>query len=180
MALSARAHLLKRVVAVIIACALLSLIWFNADNEGQLQGRLRKTYDSLSNKPAKQSAASTVSALTSEEQPGNNARPHNVMTPPTIGSHEPPNVNAQPHNVNTLPINVSNEQPDVDIQLHNTQPHNVTTPPANISGKPSGIDVQLHNVTTPSISVSSPAPFPPLPPPDDEEYMAICMAGEHL
>ena len=39
------------------------------------------------------------------------------------------------------------------------------------------LDVQLHNVTTPLVNGSSPAPFPTLPPPDNEEYMAICMAG---
>lgn len=37
-------------------------------------------------------------------------------------------------------------------------------------------DAQFYNVTTPSTGASSPAPFPPLPPPDYEEYMAICMA----
>lgn len=35
-------------------------------------------------------------------------------------------------------------------------------------------------VTTPLSNISSPAPFPDLPPPDNEEYMAICMAGEYL
>ena len=42
------------------------------------------------------------------------------------------------------------------------------------------IDGQLKNVTTPSTNIFLPAPFPTLPPPDDEEYMAICMAGEYL
>ena len=45
--------------------------------------------------------------------------------------------------------------------------------------KQSNLGIQLHNMTTPSINNSSLAPFPPLPPPDNEEYMAICMAGQY-
>lgn len=37
------------------------------------------------------------------------------------------------------------------------------------------VDAQLDNVTTVSTNPSSPAPFPQLAPPDNEEYMAICM-----
>ena len=37
-----------------------------------------------------------------------------------------------------------------------------------------------HDAPTPSTSISSPAPFPALPPPDNKEYMAICMAGQYL
>ena len=42
------------------------------------------------------------------------------------------------------------------------------------------VDAQLHRVTTPSRNLSSQAPYPTLPPPDNEEYMAICMAGKYL
>ena len=109
MALPARSHLPSRaVVLVLVACALLSLIWSNANGGEQL----RKTYESLS-KQAKQSTASTVSSL--------------------------------------------------------------TVPSTSISDKQS--DAVPHDV--PALSIS-PEPFPPLPPPDDEEYMSICMAGEHL
>lgn len=45
--------------------------------------------------------------------------------------------------------------------------------------KQSNLGIQLHNITTPSINVSSLATSPPLPPPDKEEYMAICMAGQY-
>ena len=83
----ARSQLLKRVVGVVIACALLSLIWFDA-------------------------AARAASALTGDER---------------------------------LDVNA-----------------------------------QLHNVTIPSRKNLSHAPFPTLPPPDNEEYMAICMAGNYL
>lgn len=51
--------------------------------------------------------------------------------------------------------------------------------PALASQKQSAVDAKPHNVTTHS-KVSSPAPFPRLPSPDVEEYMAICMAGEYL
>lgn len=44
----------------------------------------------------------------------------------------------------------------------------------------SDVDAQLDNVTTVSTNPSSPAPFPKLAPPDNEEYMAICMVGEYL
>lgn len=40
------------------------------------------------------------------------------------------------------------------------------------------VDAQLRNATFPAKNISSQAPFPTLPPPDIEEYMAICMAGE--
>lgn len=50
---------------------------------------------------------------------------------------------------------------------------------ALVGDKQSNLGIQLHNITTPSINISSFAPFPPLPPPDDEEYMAICMAGQY-
>lgn len=39
------------------------------------------------------------------------------------------------------------------------------------------VDTQPHNVTIPTQNIFSPPPFPDLPPPDNEEYMAICMAG---
>lgn len=94
----------KRVVCFIIACALLSLLWFNASSEGEL----RKTLNSLS-KQTKKSAASAASAFAGDNLPD--------------------------------------------------------------------FDAQLHKVMIPSGKVSSPAPFPLLPPPDNEEYMAICMAG---
>lgn len=42
------------------------------------------------------------------------------------------------------------------------------------------VDAEIHKVTTPSRNISSQAPFPTLPPPDNEEYMAICMAGKYL
>ena len=42
------------------------------------------------------------------------------------------------------------------------------------------VGAQLHNLTTFSTGISSPAPFPALPSPDNEEYMAICMAGQFL
>ena len=46
-------------------------------------------------------------------------------------------------------------------------------------GRPD-FDAQLHDVTTPLIDAASLAPFPTLPPPDNEEYMAICMAGQYF
>ena len=42
------------------------------------------------------------------------------------------------------------------------------------------VHTQLRNVTTPSRKDAPHAPFPTLPPPDNEEYMAICMAGNYL
>ena len=39
-------------------------------------------------------------------------------------------------------------------------------------------DTPLYNVASLYANISSPATFPKLPPPDNEEYMAICMAGE--
>lgn len=99
-----RSHLSRRVVGVIIACALLFLIWFNAGNEGHL----RKTFNSLS-KQKEQS--------------------------PALAS-------------------VSDERSDVDAQSRNAISH-------------------LKNTF-------SQAPNPTLPPPDNEEYMAMCMAGEYL
>lgn len=128
MAPPATPHVSKRLVGFIVACALLSLIWFNAGSEG----KLRKTYSSLS-KQAQQSAASAASALAGNKQSDVDVKPHKATTPPT---------------------NISDGQPDVD-----TRPHNVTISPTNHLSQ---------------------APFPTLPPPDDEEYMAICMAGEHL
>lgn len=50
---------------------------------------------------------------------------------------------------------------------------------ASAGDEQSNLGIQMHNITTPSIDVSSLAPFPPLPPPDTEEYMAICMAGQY-
>ena len=97
----------KRVVSFVIACALLSLIWFNAGSEGQL----RKTYKSLS-KQAVKTTASAVAAL--------------------------------------------------------------------VSNKSSDVDVQMHTDTSPTAHNFSQAPFPKLPPPDVQEYMAICMAGKYL
>lgn len=40
-------------------------------------------------------------------------------------------------------------------------------------------DARPHHVTTPSKNVSFLAPFPTLPTPDNEEYMAICMADQY-
>ena len=97
----------KRVVSLVIVCALLSLLWFNAGSEGQL----RKTYKSLSKQAAK-TTASAVAASTSNESPN--------------------------------------------------------------------VAAGLHTNTTPTTHSISPAPFPKLPPPDVEEYMAICMAGKYL
>ena len=41
-------------------------------------------------------------------------------------------------------------------------------------------DAQSRNAAFPAKNVSSQTPFPTLPPPDIEEYMAICMAGGYL
>ena len=102
-----RSHLSKRVVGLVIACALLSLIWVNAGSKRKLP----KTCFSLS-KQAEKSAASAA--------------------------------------------------------------------PAPVGYKQPSLDAQLRNITAlPTKSFTS-APFPRLPPPDNEEYMAICMAGEYL
>ena len=101
-----RSTLLKRVVGFVCACVLLSLLWFNFGNEGQLH----KTFGSL----YKQAAESDVSAA-----------------PALAGDRRP------------------------------------------------GSDAQLHHVTTPPKNFSFLAPFPTLPPPDNEEYVAICMAGQY-
>ena len=153
MAPPATPHLSKRLVGFLVACALLSLIWYNAGSEG----KLRKTYKSLS-KQAQQSAASTataVSVLAGNKELDDDVKPKKITTPPT---------------------NISDAQ-DVDAQIHNV---NVTTAPLNISDGQPDVDSQPHKVTILSTNFSSQAPFPLLPPPDDEEYMAICMAGEHL
>ena len=97
----------KRVVGFVIACGILSLLWFNAGSEGQM----RKTYKSLS----KQATSTTTAAVAA------------------LASNKPPDLNAQLQN-DTTP-----------------RPHNAIQPP-----------------------------FPKLPPPDNEEYMAICMAGKYL
>ena len=97
---------MKRVVGFVCACVLLSLLWYNFGNGGQL----RKTFGSLS----KQAAESDVSAA-----------------PALAGDRRP------------------------------------------------GFDAQLHHVTTPAKNISSLTPFPTLPPPDNDEYVAICMAGQY-
>lgn len=159
MALPARYYLSNRVLGLVIGCALFSLIWFNADTARHL----RNTYDSLS-KQAKQSAA--ASALAGDEQS------YDVKAPPASTFEEPPDVDAQSQHVTSPSTTNSNEQIEGDAQRDNA-----TTPSTSIPDKNPDIDAQPHNVTTSSTSVSS--PFPPLPPPDDEEYMSICMAGEH-
>lgn len=160
-------HLSKRLVGFVVACALLSLIWFNAGSEG----KLRKTYSSLS-KQAQQSPTSAASALAGEKQSDVHAKPHNATTSSTNIS-DAQDVDAQPHNVKvtTSSKNFSDEQPDVD-----TQPQNVTTPPTDVSDEQPDFDFQPHNITYPPTNLLSQPPFPTLPPPDDEEYMAICMA----
>ena len=55
----------------------------------------------------------------------------------------------------------------------------VSAAPAQAGDRRPGFDAQLHHVTIPSKNISSLAPFPTLPPPDNEEYMAICMAGQY-
>ena len=153
MPLPARPLQSKRVLAsVIIACVLLSLIWFNTNGRQQLHN----TYKSLS-EHAKQSPTSTTSALTTPS-PGIFDEPPNVDTPSPKGK--------------TPSTSNSDKQPDVDAKSHE-----VTTPSTSNSDKQSDVNAESNKVTTPS---ASPAPFPPLPPPDDEEYMSICMAGEHL
>lgn len=164
MALPVRIHVSNRVIGFLIFCALLSLIWFNAGSQAQL----RQTYTSLY-KQAKQSAA--ASALASDKQPDVDAQPHNVTTRPINLFDEEPHVDAKPYNVLIPSKNVSHERPNVDAQSHK-----VTTPPKDVFGEQPDVDAQSSNFTTPSTNISSPAPFPPLPPPDDEEYMAICMA----
>lgn len=168
MALPVRIHVSNRVIGFLIFCALLSLIWFNAGSQAQL----RQTYTSLY-KQAKQSAA--ASALATDKRPDVDTQPHNVTTRPINLFDEEPHVDAKPYNVLIPSKNVSHERPDVDAQSHK-----VTTPPKDVFGEQPDVDAQSSNFTTPSTNISSPAPFPPLPPPDDEEYMAICMAGEHM
>lgn len=102
-----RICLSRRAVGILVACALLSLVWYNAGN-GRL---LRENFNSLSKQAEKYAAPAAI-------------------------------------------VPDSDDRPDVDAQLRNA-----TLPPKN---------------------VSSQAPFPPLPPPDIEEYMAISMAGEYL
>ena len=55
----------------------------------------------------------------------------------------------------------------------------VSAAPAPAGDRRPEFDAPLHDVTTPSKNISSLAPFPTLPPPDNEEYMAICMAGQY-
>ena len=100
-----RSYPSKRVVGLVIACALFSLIWVNAGRKRKLP----KTCFSLY-KQAEKSAASAA--------------------PAPVG-YKQPSLDAQPRNITALP----------------------------------------------SKTFTS-APFPRLPPPDNEEYMAICMAGE--
>ena len=121
MALPSRPHLSKLVVAVVIACGLLSLIWFNT------KGQLHTTYDSLSKK-AKQSAASTTSAF---------AHSHNVTTLPTSIFDERADVDAHSLNVTTPPTSISDERADVDAHSLN-----VTTPPTSISDEQADVDTQ--------------------------------------
>ena len=232
MALAAKQYLTKRVVAVVVACLLLALIWSSPNS----QSRLRQTYKSLSEKKGEQSAGSTASALTGEQQrdsdarpqgvtfpqtnisnesPDTDAQPHKVLSPPIILADESPDLDVQSPNVTSPPIILADESPDLDTQSPNTtstlievtdgspdldaQSPNITSTPievtdgpidgdeqadegvsttTNITYKPPEVDAQSLNFTTPSISNSSQKPFPPLPPADDEEYMAICMAGE--
>ena len=101
-----RSTLLKRVLGFVLACGLLSLLWFNFGGKGQLG----KTFETLS-KQAAESNVSTSPALAGDRHPGS--------------------------------------------------------------------DERLHDVTTPSKSISSLTAFPSLAPPDNEEYMAICMAGQY-
>ena len=195
MALAVKQYLTKRVAVIVVACLLISLIWSSPKSPW----RLRQTYKSLSDKQAKQSAGSTASALTGERRPGSTARPHDVTTPQTNISNESPDTDAQHtdaqrHQVVSPPIIIADESPELDAQ-----PHEVTSPPIEVSDGPLDVHEQAHkgmtattnvtyqppvfdaqslNFTTPSISISSLEPFPPLPPADDEEYMAICMAGE--
>ena len=170
----ARLYLLNRLLGVVTFCALLSLMWFNAGSAE----RYLKTYNS--SKQVKQPAA--ASPLAGDKQPH-----------PTSISDEPPNFDARPNNVLIPSVGVSDVQQDIDAQLDSVtapststsskqedvdpQKDNVTTPSISTPNKESDVDAQPHNGTAPS--TSSPSPFPPLPPPDDEEYMSICMAGEH-
>ena len=55
----------------------------------------------------------------------------------------------------------------------------VSAAPTLAGDRRPGFDAPLHHVTTPSKNISSLAPFPTLPPPDNEEYIAICMAGQY-
>ena len=190
MTLAAKQYLTKRVAAVVVACLLLALLWSSPNG----QWRLRQTYKSLSDKKAKHSAGSTASALTGEQQPGSDARPQSLTTPQTNTSKEAPDADAQPHKVLSPPIILADESPDLDAQ-----PHKVTSPPIEVSDGPLDVHEQAHNgmstttnttdnppagdaqslsFTAPSISTYSSEPFPPLPPADEEEYMAVCMAGE--
>ena len=193
MAFAAKQYLTKRVAALVVACLLLALIWINPNS----QARLRQTYQSLSEKKGEQSAESTASALTGEQQPDSDTRPQGATIPETNISNESPDTETQPHKVLSPPIILADESPDLDAQSPNgtSTPIEVTDGPldvdeqadegvstkTNITYKPPEFDDQslnLINLTTSSISESSQKPFPPLPPADDGEYMAICMAGE--
>lgn len=170
----ARLYLLNRLLGVATFCALLSLMWFNAGSAE----RYLKTYNS--SKQAKQSAAASILAGNKQTQPTSifdepvdlNARPSNVLVPSGGVSDVQPDVDAQPDSVITPSTSTSSEQVAVDPQKDM-----VTTPSISTPDKGPDIDAQSHNATTPL--TSSPSPFPPLPPADDEEYMSICMAGEH-
>ena len=180
MALAAKQYLTKRVAAVVVACLLFALIWSSPNG----QWSLRQTYRSLSDKKAKQSGStvSRPSGLTtpqtniSNESPDADAdadaQPH-VLSPPIILADEAPDLDAQPDKVTSPPIEVSDGPPDIHEQVHEGM--SATT---NTTDNPPASDAQSLNSATPSISISSPEPFPPLPPADDEEYMAVCMAGE--
>ena len=171
MAWAAKQYLTKRVAAVVVTCLLLAFIWSSPNS----QWRLRQTYKSLSDKKAKQSAGSVASALTEEQQPGSDARPHGVTIPQTNTSNESPDTDAQSHKVTSPPIEVSDGSPDVHEQALkgiSTTTDVIDNPPAS--------DVQSLNFTISPTTSSSPEPFPPLPPADDEEYMIICMADKRL
>lgn len=169
----ARLYLLNRLLGVFTFCALLSLMWFNAGNAE----RYLKTYGS--SKQAKQSAAASALAGDKHTQPTSifdeppdvDARPSNVLNPSAGVSDVQPDNDAQPDSVTIPSTSTSSEQVEVDPQKDN-----VTTPSTSTPDKEPEVDAQPQNATTPS--TSSPSPFPPLPPPDDEEYMSICMAGE--
>lgn len=171
----ARLYLLNRLLGVVTFFALLSLMWFNA---GSAERYLR-TYSS--SKQAKQPAAASALAGDKQPQPTSifdgsphdvDARPNNVLIPSTGTSDVQPDVDAQKDNVKTPSTSTPDKEPEADAQKDNAKTPSTSTP-----DKEPDVDAQPHNATTPSTSV--PSPFPPLPPPDDEEYMSICMAGEH-
>ena len=149
MASASKQYLTKRVAAVVVACLLLALIWFNPNS----QSRLRQTYKSLSDKQAKQSAGSTASALTGEQQPGSDARPQGVTIPQTNISNEPLDTDATPHKVLSPPIILSDESPDL-----NTQPHKVTSPPIMLADESPDLDVQPPNITSTPIELADESP----------------------